>query len=122
MDSELPFSEKSHLSSNEIAPRIFFASDGIMRPIMRLLRRAFYISLENGHNIITIDDLKESYDIVLSSRFIEKQNPFQGRFDEKIFESNNYRGHIKSLYNSESGFNNRIKKKINNSDNLKNYL
>lgn len=111
IDKELPFPELSDLDSDDIAPRIFYASDGVTRPMMRLIRRASYIALSEGRNSISLKDLETSYNLVLASRYSAKQNPFNRDFNLDVLKSNVYLDHVKILQKPKPGFNNRTKKR-----------
>lgn len=111
VDKELPLEKLSKLDGEDIAPRLFYASDGITRPLMRVILRAFYITLTRKADSISLEDLKNSYETVLGSRYVYKQNPFKKDFKPEVLEENAYKDHLKKVITPRPGFNNRIKRR-----------
>lgn len=111
VDKELPLKRLSNLNNDDIAPRLFYASDGITRPLMRVILRAFYCALTRGADSISLKDLEISYDKVLGSRYAYKQNPFTQDFKPEVMEEKTYKDHLKKIHTPRPGVNSRIKKR-----------
>jgi hypothetical protein len=76
LDGGLPFVEKSLLDSEEMAFRIYYATDGIVGFIMKLIRRAAYFAIEENLPSLNLMVLARAYDERLSHRDPTRKNPF----------------------------------------------
>lgn len=84
LDGRLPLLERSHLSDTEMAYRIYCATDGTVAYVMKLVRRATAIALEQGDERLTLEILARSYDERLAADDPERKNPFlNGTVDRK---------------------------------------
>lgn len=78
VEAQLPLSEGSYLSQPETALRLFVACEGLLRPLMRLLRNATELALESGCERLDMDLLARTYDEWLAPERREIRNPFRG--------------------------------------------
>lgn len=78
IDQVLPL-DWSDLGTEEMAARFFCATDGVLRPLMRLVRSAACQAIEEGAPTLTMKILAEAYERVLANTGIgkEKTNPFR---------------------------------------------
>lgn len=77
LDAALPLPEKSQLSSEEMAFRIYYATDGIIGFIMKLIRRATYFAIESELHSLNLEVLAKAYEERLSHRDPKRKNPFK---------------------------------------------
>lgn len=108
-DEQMPFSGKSELVT--YADKIFYASDGISRSAIRLIKRAALNALLRNRNFIAQEDLAMSYSLVLQSLHANKENPFRDNFDTSLLESNEYLDHLERKHYPTQGITSRIKKR-----------
>lgn len=78
IDQALPL-DWSDLGTEEMAVRFFRASDGVLRPLMRLVRAATCQAIEEDAATLTMELLAEAYERVLANTGVgrEKTNPFR---------------------------------------------
>jgi len=79
LQQQLPLIEKERckLFSLDMAIRIGYATNGVMRQIMRLLRKATIAAVEGGEEYISMDVLSETFTKYLHGSFPGKVNPFE---------------------------------------------
>lgn len=77
LDDGLPFIEKSMLDSEEMAFRIYYATDGIVGFLMKLIRRAAYFAIEKDLASLNLEVLAKAYEERLSHRDPTRKNPFK---------------------------------------------
>ena len=70
LDERLPLLERSGLANKEIARSIFYATDGIIGYVMKLIRAALQMALRQEKESITVDMLAASFD-----RHIKQDKP-----------------------------------------------
>jgi hypothetical protein len=80
LDSQLPLLERSDLANQQIARSIFYATDGIIGYVMKLVRGALQIALKQSKESITIDMLAASFDKHVKQDKPGKVNPFINDF------------------------------------------
>lgn len=76
LDEGLPFVKSSNLNSNEMAFRIFYATEGVVGFIMKLIRRAAYFAIEADLESLNLKVLGKAYAERLSHRDSQRRNPF----------------------------------------------
>jgi hypothetical protein len=79
IDFKLPFPENSNLAIADMPDRIFYASDGVVGNIIKLLRFAAQYSIEDGHKHIQRISLIKAYNLHIKSTMIAKENPFESQ-------------------------------------------
>lgn len=85
LDIQLPLSERSNLADLEMAFRFFYASDGVVGYIMKLVRKATYNALISGRDSLDLDVLSEAFKLHVQKDKPKKANPFDfPTFDRKI--------------------------------------
>ena len=77
LDQALPFPNRAHLSDKDTAYRIFVATDGVIGYVMKLVRRAAILAIDQKYDRVEIELLAKSYDERLASRAPERINPFK---------------------------------------------
>jgi hypothetical protein len=102
IDQSLPFTDPLNLASGDMPARFFFASDGIIGNLMKLIRFAAQVAVENGHSIIKNETYVRVFQEQIHPEMPGKENPFI---------SNNFYIEKKSNnnYDDQGGVNNRIK-------------
>jgi Bacterial TniB protein len=83
LDSQLPLLERSDLASQQTAKSIFYATDGIIGYVMKLVRGALQIALKQSDESITIEMLAASFDKHIKQDKPGKVNPFINDFSLK---------------------------------------
>lgn len=76
LDRRLPLMERSHLADTEIAYRIYCATEGTVAYVMKLVRRATAIALEQGSEQLTLEILAQAFDERLAADDPARENPF----------------------------------------------
>lgn len=76
LEEKLPLDEASHLASSNLAPRIFYASDGYVGYVMKLVRKAAIAAIERGSKKLDRDLLAEAFDEHVKADKPGKINPF----------------------------------------------
>lgn len=76
IDDELPLLEDSNLADLATAFLIYEATDGVINYVMKLLRRASRIAIEDGRERLDYSILAEAYDEVLAKESMQRPNPF----------------------------------------------
>ncbi len=76
LEEMLPLSEASNLASSNLAPRIYFASDGYVGYAMKLIRQAAIAAIEKGLEKLDLELLSEAYDAHVRADKPGKINPF----------------------------------------------
>jgi hypothetical protein len=75
IDIRLPLVQSSWLADPDISERIYLATDGLMRSMMKLIRRAAKIAIENNHDRIELIDFAYAFDFFYQFKK-KKDNPF----------------------------------------------
>jgi hypothetical protein len=76
IDDKLPLAESSNISDPDTALCIFEATQGVVAHVMKLIRRASAIALEEGGKKLTQDILALAYEQRLAAHYPDKSNPF----------------------------------------------
>ncbi|NJL10686.1 MAG: hypothetical protein HC908_12325 [Calothrix sp. SM1_7_51] len=76
LDEKLPLLERSELANKQTSRSIFYATDGIIGYVMKLIRGALQIALKQEQEFITIDLLAASFDKHIKQDKPGKVNPF----------------------------------------------
>lgn len=76
LDKKLPLLERSGLANKEIAKSIFYATDGIIGYVMKLIRAALQMALRQEKESISVDMLAASFDRHIKQDKPGKVNPF----------------------------------------------
>jgi type II secretory pathway predicted ATPase ExeA len=76
LDGRLPLLERSQLADPETAYLIYCATGGTVAYVMKLVRRATAIALEQGGEKLTLETLAQAYDERLAADAPERENPF----------------------------------------------
>lgn len=81
IDEALPL-DWSGLGTEEMAFRFFFASDGNLRRVMRLVRSAALQAIEEDATTLSLEALAQVYEHVITSGSLgeQKPNPFREKF------------------------------------------
>ncbi len=76
LDEKLPFPRRSGLADPEMALRIFCATDGVTGYVMKLIRRAAALAIDEKRDCLDSDVLAWAYDERLQARAPDRVNPF----------------------------------------------
>lgn len=76
VESQLPLSEESSLASEEMALRFYYASDGTVAYVMKLIRYGTHLALSRGKTKLDMSILAIAFDKHVSSDKPHKKNPF----------------------------------------------
>lgn len=76
VDMQLPLGERSDLSSEAMALRIHYASDGVVGYVMTMVREAFDLARADGQEKIEMRHLSRAFTDRIQSSKPKKQNPF----------------------------------------------
>jgi DNA transposition AAA+ family ATPase len=76
LEADLPLRERSFLSGDDMALRIHDGSDGTIGYIMRLVREATVVALDEGSERLTLELLADSFDQYIANDKPKKTNPF----------------------------------------------
>jgi len=76
IDDELPLLEDSNLADLATAFLIYEATGGVINYVMKLLRRACRIAIENGRERIDHSILAQAYQKVMAKELFDRPNPF----------------------------------------------
>ncbi len=82
LEERLPLKKPSHLASYETALRCFAASDGILRYLMALVRRATYLALEREQEYLDHDLLFQAFKDRLAGARRGIPNPFTDKLPD----------------------------------------
>lgn len=77
LDRQLPFPQRSNLSDHETAFRIYCATNGFIGYVMKLIRRAAILAIDEASDYLDLELLAASYEERLSSRGTRRVNPFK---------------------------------------------
>lgn len=77
VDNQLPLMEASHLSDPITAFRFYCATNGVIGKVMKIVRRATELALEQTEERLTMDLLAEAYDDRLRANYPDRVNPFR---------------------------------------------
>lgn len=77
IDKRIPLEQISKLHEDETAFRFYYASDGVVGPIMKLIKYGTNMSLEKNESHLTSDILAKAFDEHVKSDKPWKINPFR---------------------------------------------
>ncbi len=86
LDEKLPFPRRSGLADPEPALRIFCATDGVTGYVMKLIRRAATMAIDEQRECVDPEMLARAYDERLSARAPDRVNPFMCDPDDLSIE------------------------------------
>ena len=76
VESQLPLIEESNLATSEMAFRFYYASNGIVAYVMKLIRYGTYLALKQGQEKLDSSVLAIAYEKYVRADKPEKTNPF----------------------------------------------
>jgi type II secretory pathway predicted ATPase ExeA len=76
IDKQLPFVELSGLDREEMVEKFYFATNGVINSIMKIIRSAAFYALEKDKDKIEINDFAKAYHLHSYILKGEKNNPF----------------------------------------------
>ncbi|HDX9587776.1 TPA: TniB family NTP-binding protein [Bacillus pseudomycoides] len=80
-DRLLPFAEPIGLDNPEMVERFFYATDGLMDSIIKIIRDAADIAIEKEQETIYLNDFAKAYNLHAHLRMNKKKHPFaEGEF------------------------------------------
>ena len=80
IDEMLPFIEPSRLADEEMADKIYKTTSGLMDSIMKLIKKAAHIAIDENHDCIQMIDFARSFEFHHQFR-CEMENPFLEEVD-----------------------------------------
>jgi hypothetical protein len=76
LESSLPLKEVSNLGSSEMALRCYYASDGVIAYVMKLIRYGTYVALKQGQEKLDLNILGAAFEHYVYADKSDKVNPF----------------------------------------------
>lgn len=76
VESQLPLIENSNLATEEMALRFYYASNGIVAYVMKLIRYGTYLALKQGQEKLDSNVLAIAYEKYVRADKPQKTNPF----------------------------------------------
>lgn len=76
VDEALPFPKRSNLSNQTMSFRFYCATNGVVSYVMRLVRSASALAIDNSLDRLDLEVLAEAYDDRLAGEFPERENSF----------------------------------------------
>ncbi|WP_193372265.1 hypothetical protein [Nostoc punctiforme] len=76
MESQLPLSDESCLASEEMSLRFYYASEGVVAYVMKLIRYGTYLALSQGLEKLDLNVLATAFDKYVKADKLHKHNPF----------------------------------------------
>jgi hypothetical protein len=77
VDDQLPLNEPSHLADPLTAFRFYCATNGRVGKVMKIVRRATELALDQGLEHLPLDILADAYDDRLREDYPDRDNPFR---------------------------------------------
>ena len=84
LESNLPLAEASNLALFDTAIRLYYASDGIIAYVMKLIRYGSYLALKQNQSKLNLHLLALAFDKSVRADKPEKINPFISDKFEKL--------------------------------------
>lgn len=75
VETQLPLTEKSNLASEEMALRFYYASDGIVAYVMKLIRYGTLLALKQGQEKLALNVLANAFD-----KYVRADKPTRAKF------------------------------------------
>ena len=76
LESQLPLESASHLSELDMARRFYYASDGVVAYVMKLIRYGTYLALQQQFEQLNFGILAAAFEKYVHADKIDKVNPF----------------------------------------------
>lgn len=76
VESQLPLIEESALAGEEMALRFYYAADGIVAYVMKLIRYGTYLALKHGQEKLDLNVLALAFEKYVKADKPSKKNPF----------------------------------------------
>ncbi|MEH2231161.1 MAG: TniB family NTP-binding protein [Nostoc sp.] len=76
VELQLPLSDESCLASEEMSLRFYYASDGVVAYVMKLIRYGTYLALSQGLEKLDLNVLATAFDKYVKADKLHKHNPF----------------------------------------------
>lgn len=76
VETQLPLAEQSSLATEEMALRFYYASDGIVAYVMKLIRYGTNLALKQGQEKLDFNVLAHAFEKYVRADKPTKQNPF----------------------------------------------
>ncbi len=107
VESQLPLMEESNLACEEMALRFYYASDGIVAYVMKLIRYGTHLVLKRGQEKLDLNVLASAFEKYVKADKPHKKNPFiESDFLDEVKNHSSISSNIKV-----KATNNRIKTK-----------
>lgn len=107
VESQLPLGEKSNLACEDIAMRFYYASDGIVAYVMKLIRYGTNLTLYAEKEKLDLNVLAAAFDKHVSSDKPHKKNPFVTDnflidFPDNCNHQNNLNNHLEGKFSQNN--------------------
>ncbi len=76
LESQLPLESVSHLSELDMARRFYYASDGVVAYVMKLIRYGTYLALQQEREQLDLSILAAAFEKYVHADKTDKVNPF----------------------------------------------
>lgn len=76
LESQLPLESASHLSELDMARRFYYASDGVVAYVMKLIRYGTYLALQQHQEQLSLSILAAAFEKYVHADKTDKINPF----------------------------------------------
>jgi type II secretory pathway predicted ATPase ExeA len=86
LDERLPFTRRSSLADPETALRVLCATEGIIGYVMKLIRRAAGMAIDENRQCLDLSVLASAYDERLRGRTPDRANPFTCELENLMIE------------------------------------
>src|SRR5262249_37159701 len=86
LDERLPFARRSGLAGPETALRVLCATEGIIGYVMKLIRRAAGMAIDEDRECLDLSVLASAYDERLRGRTPDRVNPFTSELEDLRIE------------------------------------
>lgn len=77
IDNSLPLGTSSRLADMDMATRFYYASDGVVAYIMKLIKKGTSMALQRNEELLTLDILAKAFDLHVLKDKTSKINPFR---------------------------------------------
>ncbi len=76
LESQLPLESASHLSELDMARRFYYASDGVVAYVMKLIRYGTYLALQQHQEQLSLSILAAAFEKYVHADKTDKIDPF----------------------------------------------